>query len=99
MKKDINEILSSITPETPIEEVLGYCDTAEDFDLIAKNISTMDSRAFSISDSLKQTVIRLATIAKEENKEITTVYIQKNLKVQYPQALALYEWLKNEAHI
>lgn len=99
MKKDLDVILKLITPETPIEKVLGYCDTAEDFDLIVNNISIMDSRAFPISNSLKQTVKKLVTIAKEENKEITTVYIQKNLEVPYPQALALYESLKNEAHI
>lgn len=99
MKKDINEILSGITPKTPIEEVLAYCDTTEDFELIIKSVSAMDSKAYPLSDELKQTVLRLATIAKEFNKEITACYIQKNLNVPYPQALALYEFFKNEAHI
>lgn len=99
MKQDINEILSNITPETPIKEIAGYCDTAEDFDLIFKNLFAMDSKTYPLSDELKKTVLRLATIAKEFNKELTACYVQKNLKVPYPQALALYEWLKNGAHI
>ena len=99
MRKDINEILSSITPETPIEELLAYCDTTEDFELIIKNLSAMDSKSYPLSDELKQTVLRLATLAKEFNREITACYIQKNLKVPYPQAAAMYEFFKNEVHI
>lgn len=99
MKKDLEEILNCITSETTIEEVLANCNTTEDFKLIIKNISAMDSKVYPLSDMLKQTVLRLATIAKEFNKEITACYIQKNLNVPYPQALALYEFFKNEVHI
>lgn len=99
MKKDLEEILNCITPKTTIEEVLAYCDTTEDFELIIKNVSAMDSKVCPLSAELKQTVLRLATIAKEFNKEITACYIQKNLNVSYPQALALYEFFKNEVHI
>ena len=99
MKKDIKEILSNITPETTIEEVAGYCDTVEDFDLIFKNLSAMECKELPITYELKETVLRMAALAKELNKEITACYVQKNLKVPYPQAVAMYEWLKNGAHI
>ena len=95
MKKNIKEILSSITPETPIEEVVAYCDTVEDLELIIKNLYTMDSKVSPISDKLKQTILRLAIIAREFNQEITACYIQLNLKVPYPQAAALYKFFKS----
>lgn len=88
MKKDLEEILNCITPETPIEEALAYRDTA-----------VVEDKAYPLSDELKQKVLRLVKIAEHFNTEITTAYLQRVLEIPYPQALALYEWLKNEDHI
>jgi len=99
MKKDIKEILSGITSETPIEEVLAYCETTEDFKLIIINLSDTDSKTYPIADKLSRTVLRLAALAKEFNREITACYIEKNLKIPYQQAAALYEFFKNEVQI
>lgn len=99
MKKDLEEILKQITPETAIEEVASYCDTAEDFELIIRNLPAVNSGEVLVSDNLNQKALRLAKIAKSFNQEVTTAYIQKCLKLPYPQALTIYEWLKKEAHI
>lgn len=99
MKKDLEEILKQITPETAIEEVASYCDTVEDFELIIKNLPSVNSGEALVSDNLKQKALRLAKIFKSFNQEVTTANIQKCLKLPYPQALAIYEWLKKEAHI
>ena len=94
MKKDINEILITITPETPIEEVIAYCDTVEDFDLILSKLPITDSMPVPQSDDLKKAALSLLEKSKLNAAEITTVFIQRNLKVPYPQAAALVDWLK-----
>ena len=94
MKKDINEILITITPEMPIEEVIAYCDTVEDFDLILSKLPITDSMPVPQSDDLKKAALSLLEKSKLNAAEITTVFIQRNLKVPYPQAAALVDWLK-----
>ena len=94
MKKDIKEILDGITPDTTIEEVLAYCDTAEDLDLILKSIHTPDNSRVPLSDQLKQRAQRVATIAKEFNGEVTICYLQRVLEVSFPKAAAIFDWLK-----
>ena len=94
MKKDIKEILDSITPDTTIEEVLAYCDTAEDLDLILKSIPAPDSSSVLLSDKLKQRAQRVATIAKEFNGEVTMCHLQRVLEISFPKAVAIYDWLK-----
>ena len=94
MKKDINEILKTITPNTPIVEVIAYCDTVEDFDLILSKLPITDSMPVPLSDELKKAALSLVKTNKLNAVEITTSYIQKNLPVTHPQAAALEDWLK-----
>jgi len=54
MKKDLDEILKLITPESPIEEVVGYCDTEEDFELIMKNLLGPDSELAHVFTGVKK---------------------------------------------
>lgn len=95
MKKDINEILKAITPETPIEEVIAYCDTVEDFNLILSKLPHTENKPVPLSDELKKAAFSLVKTNKLNAAEITTSFIQKNLTVTYPQAAALVDWLKN----
>ena len=99
MKKDIKEILSSITPDSTVDEILAYCDTTEDFELIIKSLPKMESNGVVLSDGLKQRAQRLSVIAKEFNAEITTAYIQRTLKISYKQATAVLDWLKSVSSI
>lgn len=94
MKKDINEILKAITYDTPIEEVIAYCDTVEDFDLILSKLPITDSMPVKLSDELKKAVLSLVKTNKLNTAKITTSYIQRNLPVTYTQAAALVDWLK-----
>ena len=94
MKKDINEILKAITPDTSIKEIVAYCDTVEDFDLILSKLPNTDSMPVPLSDELKKAALCLLEKSKLNAAEITTSYIQKNLPVTYPQAEALVDWLK-----
>lgn len=95
MKKDIYEILSTITPETPIEEVAAYCDTIEDFNSILSRLPQTESKPVPISDELKKAALSLLAQSKLNAAEITTSFIQRNLPVTYPQAAALVDWLKS----
>ncbi len=45
MKKDLEEILKLITPDTTVEELVSYCDSVEDFDLITKTHMERDEDA------------------------------------------------------
>lgn len=93
MKKDLQEILKIITPDTPLKEVVAYCDNIEDFELIVANLSEMASKPILLSDEIKQAALSLVKINKLNTTEITTSYIQRNLPVTYPQAAALVDWL------
>ena len=95
MKKDINEILKAITPDTHIEEIVACCDTVEDFDLILSKLPYTESRTVPLSNELKKAALSLLAQSKLNAAEITTSYIQKNLPVPYPQAAALVDWLRN----
>lgn len=94
MKKDIKEILKAITTDTPIEEVVAYCDTVEDFDLILSKLPHTESNPAPLSDELKKAALSLLAQSKLNAAKITTSYIQRNLPVTYPQAAALVDWLK-----
>ena len=94
MKKDLNEILENITPETPLEEVVAYCDNIEDFELIFKSLPKTESKPVQLSEEIKQAALSLVKINKLNEAEITTSYIQRNLSVTYSQAAALVDWLK-----
>ena len=94
MKKDINDILKSVTPETPIEEVAAYCDTVEDFNLIISKLPHTESKPVTLSDELKKAALSLLTQSKLNAADITTSFIQRNMPVTYPQATALVDWLK-----
>ena len=97
MKKDINEILKAITPQTPIEEVIAYCDSVDDFELILSKLPQTESQPIPISDELKKAALSLVKTNKLNAAEITTSFIQKNLPVTYPQAAALIVWLKDRS--
>lgn len=95
MKKDINDILKAITPETPIEKIIAYCDTVEDFELILSSLPHTGSTPVPLTDELKKAALSLLAKSKLNAVDITTSFIQKNLPVTYPQAAALVDWLKN----
>ena len=94
MKKNINEILKTVTPDTSLEEVITYCDNVEDFELIIANIPEMESKPVQLSEEIKQAALSLIKENKLNATEITTSYIQQNLPVTYPQAVAIVDWLR-----
>ena len=93
MKKDINEIVKAITPETPIEEIVAYCDTVEDFNLILSSLPHTGSAPVPLTNDLKKAALNLLCSSKLNAADITTSSIQRNLPVTYPQAAALVDWL------
>lgn len=94
MKKNIKEILKNITPETPIEEVITYCDTVEDFELIISSLPESESNTGQLSEKMQQAALSLFKTNKLNAAKITTAYIQRNLSVTYSQAAAIFDWLK-----
>ena len=95
MTKDINEILKAITPDTPIEEIVAYCDAVEDFNLLLSKLPHTEKKPAPLSNELKKAALSLLVQSKLNAAEITTSYIQRNLPVTYPQAAALVDWLKS----
>ena len=95
MTKDINEILKAITSDTPIKEVVAYCDTVEDFDLLLSKLPSMESKPVPLSDELKKAALNLVKTNKLNATDIPTSFILRNLPVTYPQAATLVDWLKN----
>lgn len=94
MKKNIEEILKSITLDSPLEGTLAYCDTVEDFELILANLPETESKPVLLSEEIKQAALNLVKTNKLNTAKITTSYIQRNLPVTYPQAAAIVDWLK-----
>lgn len=94
MKKDLKEILAHITSQTTIEEIISYCDTTDDLEIILANLPQMKSKPTPISNELRQEVLNLVKTNNLNPKDITTSFIQKNLPVSYPKAAALVDWLK-----
>ena len=94
MKGNLQDIIEKIKPETSIEEIISYCDTTDDLEIILANLPQMKSKPTPISDELKQEVLNLIESNNLDPKEITTSFIQKNLPVSYSKAAALVDWLK-----
>lgn len=94
MKKDINDILKTVTPNTPIKKIVAYCDTVEDFELILSALPRPKSEHVPLPDKLKKAALSLIAQYKLNAADITTSFIQKSLPVTYPQAAALVDWLK-----
>lgn len=94
MKSNINKILKTVKPDTPLEEVAAHCDNIEDFELIIVNLPKTKSKPVQLSEEIKQAALSLVKINKLNAAEITTSYIQRNLPVTYPQAAAIVDWLK-----
>jgi hypothetical protein len=93
MKKDLNEILKNITPDTPIDDVLAYCDSIEDLQLILASMQFEESEQTNLSDEIIQAAFALFENSKLTKEQITTAYIQRNLNVSYPQAVAIVDLL------
>ena len=94
MKGNIQDIIKKIRPETTIEEIISYCDTTDDLDMILANLPQIKSKPTPLSDDIKQEVLNLIKTNNLNPKEITTSFIQKNLPVSYSKATALVDWLK-----
>lgn len=95
MKKNLSEILNSITHDTPLEEIVAYCDNIEDFELILKSLPKTESKSVQLPEEIKQAALSVVETNKLNAAEITTAYIQRNLPITYPQAAAIVDWLKS----
>ena len=94
MKKNIEEILKSVTPDTPIEEITEYCATVEDFELIISHLPKAESKPIQLSENIKQSALNLVKTNKLKAAQITSAFIQRNMPVSYPKAAAVVDWLK-----
>lgn len=94
MKGNLLNIIEKIKPHTTIEEIISYCDTTDDLEIILANLPQIKSKPTPLSDEVKQEVLNLVEINNLNPKEITISFIQRNLPVSYPKAAALVDWLK-----
>lgn len=93
MKKPLNEILATITPNTPLDKVLAYCDDVKDLEQILLLVPKGEKKPPLLPEVMKKSALRLLTTSKRNTEEINTAYLQKHLRVTYPQAAALLKYL------
>lgn len=86
--------LIPITGKTPIEEVLSVCKTAEELNFILNNVTVSDDDVVPVPDKYKEAAVRLVKETGVAKEKITTAFIQRNLKVKFPIAYALKNYIK-----
>ena len=90
MRKEIEELLKTITPETKIADLVGKVETLEEITFLLQHIK-MRPKSEELSDKLKiRALTELKGIPKEE---LTIPKIQKTMLIGYPKAAAIRDWL------
>ena len=84
--RSIRQYLVFLKEDTPFSEVASACKNEEELRYAFEHVSTSPSQR-EIPDSLKSEAIALVRAHPEE--KITTLFLQKNLKIPYPEAAAL----------
>lgn len=93
MKRPLNEILATITTNTPLDKVLAYCDDAEDLKQILLLMPKGEKTPPLLPEVMKKSALRLLATSKRNTEEIDTTYLQKHLCATYPQALAILKYV------
>ena len=90
MRKEIEELAKTITPETKIADLVGKVETLDEITFLLQHIKSQP-KSEELSDKLK---LRALTELKGLPKEDLTIpKIQKTMLIGYPKAAAIRDWL------
>ena len=93
MRREIEELAKTITPETKIEDLIGKAETLEEIDFLLQNIK-LQPQSDELSDDLKlRALTELKGIPKEE---LTIPKIQKTMLIGYHNATLIYDWINDK---
>ena len=93
MRKEIEELSKTITPETKIADLAGKVKTLEEITFLLQHIKSQP-KSEELSDKLKlRALTELKGIPKED---LTIPKIQKTMLIGYPKAAAIRDWLTNK---
>lgn len=91
MRKEIEELAKTITPETKIEEFSMRVESDEEIKFLLQALSGQAEIKEKLSDELKSRALtELKGIPKEE---LTIPKIQKTMLIGYSKAVAIRDWL------
>lgn len=94
MRKEIEELAKTITPETKIEDLIGKVETVDEITFLLQNVKSQPKNEV-LSDKLKSRALtELKAIPKED---LTIPKIQKIMLIGYPKAAAVHDWLRGSA--
>ena len=90
MRKEIEELSKTITPETKIADLVGKVETLEEITFLLQHVK-LQPQSEELPDKLKlRALTELKGIPKEE---LTIPKIQKTMLIGYPKAAAIRDWL------
>ena len=93
MRKEIEELAKTITPETKIEDLIGKVETVNEITFLLKNVKSQPENEV-LSDKLKSRALtELKDIPKEE---LTIPKIQNTMLMGYHNATLIYDWLNDK---
>ena len=96
MRKELLEFVVNCKKDTPLTEMQNVCQNMEEVNFVLNAVFMLNDWS---SDPIEEPSKALAIRAYEEFKdfpieELTTAEVQRRLKVGYPNALKVVEWLK-----
>lgn len=96
MREELLEFIVNCKKDTPLEEMKLVCRDMEELGFVLKYVFMLNDWT---SEPLEEPNKKLAMRAYEEFKDfsiddITTAAVQRRLKVGYPDACKVVEWLK-----
>ena len=93
MRKEIEELAKTITPETKIEDLIGKVETVNEITFLLKNVK-LQPQSGELSDDLKlRALTELKGIPKDD---LTIPKIQKIMLIGYHNATLIYDWINDK---
>lgn len=96
MKKNLEEVLNDVTPNTRIEVVAGYCDTVGELIEIINKVPYADGNNILMFENMQKIEEYLAVYNVDKTN---TANIQAVLRVSYAQAQRIAEWFQKQEKI
>lgn len=93
MRKEIEELVNEITPETQIADLIGRVETDEEITFLLQNVKSQP-KSDELSDELNLRALK--ELKGIPIKELTIPKIQKIMLIDFPKAEAVRDWLIRE---
>ena len=91
MRKELSKFIKNMNGQTTLDEVAKVCKSTEELETVLRafqDIKATEPKTIVISDELKAR----ATPVLKAMQEVTTLHIQKALRVGYVTAIKIKDW-------